>query len=85
MCASLTLRCLLCQALIVQPAYLPESPRFLLVAGEVERAKLVVRQVFKANGAPPPEPLCLQQPAASGASHSTIAQARDHSPDPISR
>ncbi len=110
---------LLVQALIVQPAYLPESPRFLLVAGEVERAKLVVRQarrlpwpppplrvvatsrrrspcrrrrvppplvirsahavpalsqVFKANGAPPPEPLCLQQPAASGASHSTIAQ-----------
>ena len=60
------------QALIVQPAYLPESPRFLLVAGEVERAAR--RETCLQGERRRRQAICLQQPAASGASHSTIAQ-----------
>lgn len=53
---------------------LPESPRYLLVAGDVERAKHILRLIFRANGHDAPEPLCLQQPATSGAERSTMAQ-----------
>lgn len=53
---------------------LPESPRFLLVAGEVERAKEVLFRVFVANGKVPPEPLCLQQPPPKGNEQSAFSQ-----------
>jgi len=56
------------------PSLLPESPRFLLVAGEVERARTTVQQVFKGNGCAAPEPLCLQQPAATAGDRSTMGQ-----------
>ncbi|EOD30695.1 hypothetical protein EMIHUDRAFT_113108 [Emiliania huxleyi CCMP1516] len=53
---------------------LPESPRFLLVASQTERAGVVLRRVFAANRAAPPEPLCLQQPPAHDGGRSTISQ-----------
>lgn len=55
---------LACQLVVVR--YLPESPRYLLVAGEIEKARAVLRQVFKANGFGAPEPLSLKRPPASG-------------------
>lgn len=55
-------------ALVVQialPRLLPESPRYLLVAGHADRARLALLQVFKANGRAPPEPFRVRRPPAS--------------------
>ena len=38
------------------------SPRFLLVAGESERAHQLVRQIFAVNGRVAPSPLMLRRP-----------------------
>ena len=49
---------------------LPESPRFLLVAGEADRAHLVLLNIFRTNGRRPPAPMVLRRPplAAAGGS-----------------
>lgn len=49
---------------------LPESPRFLLVASEPDKARQVILNVFKANGRVPPSPLVLQTAGRKAASSS---------------
>ena len=44
---------------------LPESPRFLLVAGDLEGARNILLRVFAANGRVAPEPLALCRPPQS--------------------
>ena len=52
---------------IFLPRLLPESPRFSLVVGESERARLAILAVFRANGRAPPEPLTLRRPPPAAA------------------
>ena len=55
-------------ALVIQlllSGLLPESPRFLLVLGETERARQGILSIFEANGRAPPEPLTLRRPHAA--------------------
>ncbi len=49
------------------PRLVPESPRYyLLVAGEADKARTTLLNVFKMNGRPPPEPFRLRSlPAIS--------------------
>ena len=62
------------QCVLHSPRVLPESPRFLLVVGEVERAREVLCRVYAANGRAAPEPLCLQQPISTGVDRSAMGQ-----------
>ena len=55
---------------------IPESPRFLLVAGMPGRAQEVMLQVFLANGQPPPEPFTLQQPCDGSGATSSFDESR---------
>jgi MFS family permease len=56
---------------------LPESPRFLLVVGEHERAKATLLSVFSANRLQPREPLTLRRPPPSSVSSvSTTGEER---------
>ena len=47
---------------LVLGGLLPESPRFLLVIGEAERAKATILAIFATNGRAPPEPMTLRRP-----------------------
>lgn len=50
---------------ILLPRILPESPRFAIVAGDMEQARQQLLAVFHANGRTPPEPFCLMRPPPS--------------------